>query len=60
MEYCASIRSPYLAKDINVLEKVQRRAAELIISISTLTYDAGLEELDLICAHYFAKDKEVT
>ena len=30
-----------------MLEKVQRRATKLITSISTLTYEARLEELDL-------------
>ena len=47
LEYCAPIWSPHLAKDIDVLEKVQRRATKLITSISTLTYEARLEELDL-------------
>jgi len=30
LDYCSSIWSPYLAKDIDVLEKVQKRATELI------------------------------
>ena len=47
LEYCAPIWSPHLAKDIDALEKVQRRATTLITSISTLTYEARLEELDL-------------
>ena len=47
LEYCAPIWSPHLAKHIEVLEKVRRRATELITSISTLTYEARLEELDL-------------
>ena len=47
LEYCAPIWSPHLAKDIDVLEKVQRRATKLIPSISTLSYEARLQELDL-------------
>ena len=47
LEYCALIWSPHLAKDIDILEKVQRRATKLITSISTLTYEARLEKLQL-------------
>ena len=47
LEYCAPIWSPHLAKDIGVLEKVQRRTTKLIPSISTLSYEARLQELDL-------------
>jgi len=47
LEYCAPIWSPHLAKDINILERVQRRATELITSISTLTYEVRLEKLQL-------------
>ena len=47
LEYCTPIWSPHLAKDIDVLEKLQRRATKLITSISTLTYEARLQELDL-------------
>ena len=47
LEYCAPIWSPHLAKDIDVLEKVQRRATKLIPSISTLSYEGRLQELDL-------------
>ena len=47
LEYCTPIWSPHLAKDIDVIQKVQRRATKLIPSISTLSYEARLEELDL-------------
>jgi len=47
LEYCAPIWSPHLAKDINVLEKLQRRATKLIPFLSTLCYEARLQELDL-------------
>ena len=30
LDYCSSIWSPYLAKDIDVLEKAQKRATKLI------------------------------
>jgi len=47
LEYCAPIWSPHLAADIDVLEKVQRRATKLIPSVSTLPYEVRLEKLDI-------------
>jgi len=47
LEYCASIWSPHLARDIDTLEKVQRRATKLVPSISTLSYELRLNALNL-------------
>ena len=38
---------PYLAKDIDLLEKVQRRATRLLPNISKLPYETRLERLGL-------------
>ena len=47
LEYCAPIWNPHFAKDIDVLEKVQRRVTKLIPSITILSYEARLEELNI-------------
>ena len=41
-EYCAPIWSPYLAKDIDALERVQHCATKLVKSLSTLRYEDRL------------------
>ena len=46
-EYCAPIWSPYLAKDIDALERVQHHAAKLVKSLSTLRYEDRLISLQL-------------
>jgi len=45
--YHIQVRSPYLAKDIDLLEKVQRRATMLLSSLCNLPYESRLEKLDL-------------
>lgn len=47
LEYAASVWNPYRATDINLIEKVQRRASELIPELKNLTYDERLERLNL-------------
>ena len=46
-EYCVHIWSPYYAKDILLLEKVQSRAAKLVIGLKEFTYEERLTQLKL-------------
>ena len=46
LEYCCQVWSPYLSKDINLIEGVQRKAAKLIKDIKHLSYER-LENLGL-------------
>ena len=39
LEYCIQAWSPYLRKDIDMLEKIQRRATKLIPGLRDLTYE---------------------
>ena len=47
LQYCVQSRSPYLAKDIDTLEKVQRHAMKYVQGLSHLPYETRLEKLDL-------------
>ena len=47
LEYCALIWNPRYCKDIDTPEKVQRRATKLVPSISTLSYESRLNQLQL-------------
>ena len=47
LEYCIQVWSPYLAKDNDLLEKVQRRATKLLPSLFDLPYETRLERLGL-------------
>ena len=44
LEYCIQARSPYLRKDIDMLEKIQWRATKLIPGLRDLTYEERLKE----------------
>jgi hypothetical protein len=47
LEYCVQSWSPYLQKDIECLEKVQRRATKLVASLSKNPYKDRLVALNL-------------
>ena len=47
LEYCVQVWSPFLAGDIDSLEKVQHRATKLVPSIANLPYEQRLKILNL-------------
>lgn len=47
LEYSVQAWSPYLKKDVQLLEKVQRRATKLIEGFSNLSYEERLQKLQL-------------
>ena len=47
LEYCIQAWRPYLRKDIDMLEKVQRRTTKLITGLRYLSYDDRLKECGL-------------
>ena len=51
LEFCVQTWSPYMAKDIDSLEKVQHRATKLVTSLVKLTYEQRLRHLRLHSLH---------
>ena len=47
LEYCQQAWSPHYEKDINLLERVQRRATRLVHGYKELEYEERLRRLDL-------------
>jgi len=47
MKYCVQAQSPYLKKDIECLEKVQRSATKMVHGLRYLSYEQRLRHLKL-------------
>ena len=47
LEYCQQVWSPYLQKDIDSIEKIQRRATKLVPGLKKLSYEERLMKLKL-------------
>ena len=47
LEYCIQAWNPYLRKDIDILEKIQKRATKLIPGLRDLRYEERLKECGL-------------
>jgi len=52
LDYCSSVWVPYKKGDIELLEKVQKRATKLIPAIKTMTYTERLKACKLPTLHY--------
>ena len=47
LEYCVSIWNPYLARNIDKLERIQQRATKLVPELAQLPYEVRLHHLKL-------------
>lgn len=47
LEYCAQVWAPYLRKDIDMLERVQRRATRMISGFEGKSYEERLKDLGM-------------
>ena len=52
VEYANSVWSPYKKGDIEAIEKIQKRATKLVISIRKLPYKERLQPLNLYTLKY--------
>jgi len=52
LDYCSSVWVPYKKGDIELLEKVQKRATKLIPTIKTMAYSERLKACKLPTLHY--------
>ena len=53
LTYCSPIWRPHLLKDINLLERVQKRATKYILNDYTSDYKSRLKSLQLLPLMYF-------
>jgi len=51
LEYCCSVWNPHFRKDIELIERVQRRANKLVKYLEYLHYNDRLEHFRLMCLH---------
>ena len=47
LEYCAQVWTPYLRKDIYIVEKVQRRTIKMISGFEGKSYEERLKKLGM-------------
>lgn len=47
LEYCVQVWSPYLQRDIDILERAQRRATKIVPALRNLPYEERLRRLNL-------------
>ncbi|CAF1122549.1 unnamed protein product, partial [Brachionus calyciflorus] len=47
LEYAVSVWSPFLKKDVNAMENIQRRATILVKNIREMPYELRLKELEI-------------
>ena len=47
LEFCISAWCPYMSKDIDVMEKVQRRATRMVPELKHLKYEDRLKKLEI-------------
>ena len=52
LEYAIAAWHPYKKKDIDMIEKVQRRATKIVPSLKHLTYPERLKELNIPTLSY--------
>ena len=52
LDYCSSVWSPYMKKDIEALEKVQKRAAKILPHLKHMNYSDRLKACKLPTLHY--------
>ena len=48
LEYCIQVWSPFLKKDIDALERIQKRATKMIFGLNRLRYENRLKECQLL------------
>ena len=52
LEYSVQLWCPYLARDIDTLQRVQRRVTRLVPRLSKLPYESRLRELRIYSLYY--------